>query len=193
MSNGFTQAQKNALMKLPGFKEIKEQYSQAGMGKRKRGGGFWDDLWNGIKSAAKSVDAWLTRTKALSTAGKVIGAITAVIPGLQEVAPIALGAAKAASEMGYGRKKMGGRKTMTANDLAQHVNPVAGTHGLVSQGMGFKINPSDVIGMYNPLLGTAARTLGYGTMVQDYQSPAMKKLGTGTYPSHMQPFLTTKK
>ena len=173
MSEGFTDAQKKELMKLPGFKEIKKQYTQAGLGKMKgkgkkmRGMGFWDDLWSGIKSAAKSVDSWLTRTKALSTAGKVIGAITAVIPGLQEVAPIALGAAKGAEAMGYGKKMRGGRKGLTANDLGQHVNAVAGKRGLVKQGM--------------------------GSYTQDHQSQVYRALGTGTFPSHLQPFLTAGK
>lgn len=194
MSKGFTQAEKKALMELPGFKEIKKQYSQAGMGKRMKGKGFWDDLWNGIKSVAKDVDSWLTRTKALSTAGKVIGAITAVIPGLQEVAPVALAAAKAGEAMGYGKKKkktMKGGNSITANNLAQHVNPVAGTKGLVSQGMGLIIKPSDILSMYNPFMGKAAKTMGYGTMAQDYQSPSFRMIG-GTYPSHLQPFLTTR-
>lgn len=175
----FTAEQKKQLMALPGFEEIKEQHKQVGgmkmhgKGMKKmHGGSFWEDLWSGIKSTAKSVDAWLTRTKALSTAGKVIGAITAVIPGLQGVAPVALAAAKAGEAMGYGKKKKmkGGAKVMskksfTANDLGQHVNPVAGARGLVSHGM--------------------------GTMVQNHQSPQLKMLG-GTYPSHLQPFLTTR-
>jgi hypothetical protein len=197
----FTEAQKKQLLELPGFEEIKQAYQkQKGMG-RMKGKGFWSDLWEGIKSTAKSVDAWLTRTKALSTAGKVIAAITAVIPGLEGVAPVALAASKAGEAMGYGKKK-GGRKLkggrykiekgeipealgfinpalgmaaktlgygkgkMTANDLAQHINPVAGPRGFVSHGM--------------------------GTMVQNYQSPSMKMIG-GTFPSHLQPFLTTRK
>ena len=180
----FTPAQKKQLMELPGFVEIKEQHKQVGgmkmhgKGMKKmHGGSFWSDLWDGIKSTAKDVDAWLRRTKALSTAGKVIGAITAVIPGLQEVAPVALAAAKAGEAMGFGKmkhkggmkKKHGGMKKMhggmTANDLGQHVNPVAGARGFVSHGM--------------------------GTYVQNHQSPQLKMLG-GTYPSHLQPFLTTR-
>jgi hypothetical protein len=167
MSSNFSTAEKKALMELPGFSEIKKAYSQQGMG-RMSGKGFWDDLWSGIKSTAKSVDAWLTRTKALSTAGKVIGAITAVIPGLQGVAPVALAAAKAGEAMGYGKKHTGKGK-LTPQSFATHVNPVAGRRGFVSQGM--------------------------GTMTQDFQSPSMKKLGVrgGSLPSHLQPFLTTRK
>jgi hypothetical protein len=165
----FTAEQKKQLMALPGFQELKEEYGQAGMG-RLSGKGFWSDLWSGIKSTAKSVDAWLTRTKALSTAGKVIGAITAVIPGLQGVAPVALAAAKAGEALGYGHpRKHKGKGKLTPQSFATHVNPVAGTRGLVSVGM--------------------------GTMTQDFQSPAMKKLGVrgGSIPSMMQPFLTTRK
>lgn len=160
--NGFTEAQKKALMKLPGFKEIKKAYGQAGMGKKMRGMGFWDDLWAGIKSTAKSIDAWLTRTKALSTAAKVIGAVSAAIPGLQGVAPVAAGVATAAGAMGYGKKMKGGRR-IDARSFASHVNPVAGSRGLVSQGM--------------------------GSYAQNYQSPQLKMLGGATFPSHLQPFL----
>jgi hypothetical protein len=161
--NGFSEAQKKALMKLPGFKDIKKAYGQAGMGKKKmRGGSFWSDLWDGIKSTAKSVDTWLTRTKALSTAAKVIGAISAVIPGLQGVAPIAAAAATGATALGYGRRK--GGKRIDARSFGSHVNPVAGSRGLVSVGM--------------------------GSMVQNFQSPGLRMMNGGaTFPSHLQPFL----
>ena len=168
-----TAAQKKAFMDIPLMKELKKNYmaeqKMAGSGKRKmKGGSWWDDVGNWFKQAAVDVDAWLKKTKALSTIGKVVGAI-GMIPGLNEFAPVGAAVAKAGEAMGYGKKMKGGRvsmrKTMTANDLGQHVNPVAGTRGLVSQGM--------------------------GSYVQNHQSPAMKMLG-GTFPSHLQPFLTTR-
>jgi hypothetical protein len=58
----------------------------------------------------------------------------------------------------------GGRRMMP------HMNPVAGQRG----GMA----PKDFVGM--------------GTMTQDYQSQAKRMIG-GTYPSHLQPFLTSKR
>lgn len=168
-----TAAQKKAFMDLPLMKEIKKNYmaekKMSGSGKRKmKGGSWWDDVGNWFKQAAVDVDAWLKKTKALSTVGKVVGAI-GMIPGLNEFAPVGAAVAKAGEALGYGKKMKGGRvmkKTITANDFAQHVNPVAGQRGLVSQGM--------------------------GTYVQNYQSPSMKMLG-GTFPSHMQPFLTTRR
>lgn len=167
-----TAAQKKAFMDIPLMKEIKKNYMEAqrmsGKGKKMKGGSWWDDVGNWFKQAAVDVDAWLKKTKALSTLGKVVGAI-GMVPGLTEFAPVGAAVAKAGEALGYGKKMKGGRvsmrKTMTANDLGQHVNPVAGTRGLVSQGM--------------------------GTYAQNYQSPSMKMLG-GTFPSHLQPFLTTR-
>ena len=162
--------QKKQFMEIPLMKEIKKNYMEAqkgsGRGKgRMRGGAWWDDVASWFKQAAVDVDAWLKRTKALSTVGKVVGAI-GMIPGLNEFAPVGAAVTKAAESMGYGKKKgMGRKRGLTANDLGQHVNPVAGTRGLVSQGM--------------------------GSYAENYQSPAMKKIG-GTFPSHLQPFLTTR-
>lgn len=165
-----TAAQKKAFMDIPLMKDIKQNYleAQRGSGKkgRMRGGSWWDDVGNWFKQAAVDVDAWLKKTKALSTLGKVVGAI-GMIPGLNEFAPVGAAVAKAGEALGYGKKKKGmGKKTLTANDLGQHVNPVAGTRGLVSQGM--------------------------GTYSQNYQSPSMRMLG-GTFPNHLQPFLTSRK
>ena len=163
--------QKNQFMEIPLMKEIKKNYMEAqkgsGRGKgRMRGGAWWDDVANWFKQAAVDVDSWLKRTKALSTVGKVVGAI-GMIPGLNEFAPVGAAVTKAAEAMGYGKKKgMGRKRGLTANDLGQHVNPVAGTRGLVSQGM--------------------------GSYAENYQSPALKKIG-GTFPSHLQPFLTTRR
>ena len=169
-----TAAQKKAFMDLPLMKEIKKNYmaeqkmSGSGKGRKMKGGSWWNDVGNWFKQAAVDIDSWLKKTKALSTIGKVVGAI-GMIPGLNEFAPVGSAVAKAGEALGYGKKMKGGRvtrkKTMTANDLGQHVNPVAGTRGLVSQGM--------------------------GSYAQNYQSPAMKMLG-GTFPSHLQPFLTTR-
>jgi len=63
-----TPAQKTALLKLEGFKEIRDQYAKeqkmAGSGKRRmRGKGFWNDVWDWFKSAGQSVNDFLKRTK----------------------------------------------------------------------------------------------------------------------------------
>ncbi len=160
-------AQKKAFMAIPLMKELKKNYMESKMvgSGRMKGKGWWDDVGNWFKQAAVDADAWLKKTKALSTVGKVVGAI-GMIPGLNEFAPVGAAVAKAGEALGYGKKMKGGRKKgMTANDLAQHVNPVSGPRGLKSMGM--------------------------GTMAQNYQSPQLKMLG-GTFPSHLQPFLTTR-
>jgi hypothetical protein len=68
-----TQAQKTALLKLPGFKDIQKQYAveakQAGSGKRRmrmRGGGFWDDVGNWFVQAGKDINQFLKDTKIVS-------------------------------------------------------------------------------------------------------------------------------
>jgi hypothetical protein len=68
-----TQAQKTALLKLPGFKAIQKQYAvetkQAGSGKRRmkmRGGGFWDDVGNWFNQAGKDINQFLKDSKIVS-------------------------------------------------------------------------------------------------------------------------------
>jgi len=73
-----TQAQKTALLKLPGFKDIQKQYAveakQAGSGKRRmrmRGGGFWDDVGNWFVQAGKDINQFLKDTKIVSNIAAV--------------------------------------------------------------------------------------------------------------------------
>lgn len=151
---------------------------KAGGGKM-TGSGWWDDFVN-----------WLKDNKVISTVSK-IGSIIAGAVGALPLST-ALGAVSTGSAaFGYGKKKggmysyadaqaiargiarpamrrkVGGKvskmkKGFTANDMAQHINAVAGISGA-------------------------------GTMVQNHSSQAMRTLGTGTMPSHLQPFLTSRK
>lgn len=159
------------LKALPIMKELKKVYDAnpqlQGSGRRIkiRGGSFWDDVGNWFKQAAIDVDNWAKKVKPITALSKAAGLI-GLVPGLNEVALLAPGIKGVAEFTGYGRKK-GGRKSFNANSLGQHVNPVAGKRGFVSHGM--------------------------GTMTQNYQSPALRKIGGATYPSHLQPFLTSKR
>jgi len=144
---------------------------KAGGGKM-TGSGWWGDFVS-----------WLKDNKVISTVSK----IGSVIAGAVGALPLstALGAVSTGSSaLGYGKKKggmysyadaqaiargivgkravKGGKKGFTANDMAQHINAVAGISGS-------------------------------GTMVQNHSSQAMRTLGTGTKPSHLQPFLTSIK
>jgi hypothetical protein len=115
-----TPAQKTALLKLEGFKEIQKQYAKeqkmAGSGKRRmKGKGFWDDVWGWFKSAGQSVNDFLKRTKLISNvAGAVLPLIAPIGAALLTANPIAaagaVGAAKATAEgiksLGYGSKSM---------------------------------------------------------------------------------------
>jgi hypothetical protein len=155
------------LKALPIMKELKKAYdSQQGAGRKMKGKGFWQNVGNWFKQAAVDVDAWAKKAKPLSTLSKAAG-LLGMIPGLQELVPIAAGIKGVSEFTGYGKKMKGGRKGLTANDFGSHVNAVAGRRGLVKQGM--------------------------GSFTQDHQSQVYRALGTGTFPSHLQPFLTAGK
>ena len=115
-----TPAQKTALLKLEGFKEIRDQYAKeskmAGAGKRRmKGKGFWQDVGNWFKSAGTSINDFLKRTKIISNvAGAVLPLLAPLGTALLTANPIAaaasVGAAKATAEgiksLGYGAKSM---------------------------------------------------------------------------------------
>lgn len=114
MSTEITAAQKTALLKLPGFKEIRAQYAKeqkmAGSG-RLRGRGFWDDVYNWFVGAGTSVNDFLKKTKLISNvAGAVLPLLAPLGTALLTANPLAaaasVGAAKAAAEgiksLGYG-------------------------------------------------------------------------------------------
>lgn len=162
--------QKSAVLKaLPQLKKAYEK-SQSGSGKnRMKGRGFFE--W--LSGAVSDVNSWLKENKILSkVAGPVLEYILPAAATLfgTPISGAAVGAAGlAATEglkaLGYGRKKGRGCGCgMTANDLVQPI-------------------------MFNPVAGLRGR----GSMVQDFQSSSLKKIGAGTKPSHLQPFLTSKK
>lgn len=115
-----TPAQKTALLKLEGFKEIRDQYAKeskmAGSGKRRmKGRGFWDDVYNWFKGAGQTVNEFLKKTKLISNvAGAVLPLLAPMGTALLTANPLAaaasVGAAKAAAEgiksLGYGSKSM---------------------------------------------------------------------------------------
>lgn len=66
-----TPAQKSALLKLEGFKEIQKQFAkeqkQAGAGKKRmRGKGFWESVGNWFSQAGKDINQFLKDTKLVS-------------------------------------------------------------------------------------------------------------------------------
>jgi hypothetical protein len=115
-----TPAQKSALLKLEGFKEIRDQYAkeqkQAGAGKRRmKGNGFWNDVGAWFKSVGTSVNDFLKRTKLISNVtGAILPILAPMGTALLTLNPLAaaasVGAAKATAEgiksLGYGAKKM---------------------------------------------------------------------------------------
>lgn len=116
-----TPAQKTALLKLEGFKEIQKQYAKeskmAGSGKRRmKGRGFWNDVYDWFVGAGTTVNDFLKKTKLISNvAGAVLPLLAPMGTALLTANPIAaaasVGAAKAAAEgiksLGYGSKMRG--------------------------------------------------------------------------------------
>lgn len=77
-----TEAQKKALLKLPGFKDIQKQYAKEtkmmGSGKmrvaiprRMKGNGFWDDVGAWFVQAGKDINQFLKDTKIVSNIASV--------------------------------------------------------------------------------------------------------------------------
>jgi len=142
-----TPAQKTALLKLEGFKEIRDQYAKeskmAGAGKRRmKGKGFWQDVGNWFKSAGTSLNDFLKRTKVISNvAGAVLPLLAPLGTALLTANPIAaaasVGAAKAATEgiksLGYGSKMRGmGNEPLAINPPDQRmrgINPKSTMRG----------------------------------------------------------------
>jgi len=116
-----TAAQKSALLKLEGFKEIQKQYAKenkmAGAGKKRmRGRGFWNSVYDWFVGAGTTVNDFLKKTKLISNvAGAVLPLLAPMGTALLTANPLAaaasVGAAKAAAEgiksLGYGSKMRG--------------------------------------------------------------------------------------
>jgi hypothetical protein len=134
-----TPAQKTALLKLEGFKAIRDQYAKeqkmAGSGKNRRmkGRGFWTDVYNFFVGAGQTVNEFLKKTKLISNvAGAVLPLLAPIGTALLTANPIAaaasVGAAKAAAEgiksLGYGMKGSG-MKAMKGGELSNKlvINP----------------------------------------------------------------------
>jgi len=136
-----TPAQKTALLKLEGFKDIREQYAKeqkmAGTGKKRRmnGKGFWGDVADWFKRAGTSVNDFLKRTKIISNvAGAVLPLLAPLGTALLTANPIAaaasVGVAKAATEgiksLGYGYNMRGGDSRLAINPPNQRLKGKGG-------------------------------------------------------------------
>jgi hypothetical protein len=126
-------AQKKQLLKVKGMKQLKREYERqmkgAGMSHMK-GQGFWDS----IKKAVGDVNSWLKRTRAISTAGKIAGAILPFTPA----AGLTSGVKKAtrfAESKGYGKKTLTRDGRIVKNVMPTHPNIVRGGSRQIRQGV----------------------------------------------------------
>ena len=116
-----TQAQKTALLKIPGFKDIQKQFAKeskmAGSGKRRmKGRGFWEDVGNWFVQAGKDVNQFLKDTKLVSNVAAyalpILGAMGGALLTVNPLGATAGGiAGKSAADyirsQGYGKMRGG--------------------------------------------------------------------------------------
>lgn len=104
---------KMQLMKIKNIDKLKTKYEKQ-KGGRMRGSGFWEDLWSTVKKTVKDTNAWLKKTKAISTAGDIAtGVLSLVQP---ELAPEAALLTEGAKSLGYGKTR-GGASSVSARPL----------------------------------------------------------------------------
>lgn len=188
-----TPAQKTALLKLEGFKEIRDQYAKekkmAGSGKRRmKGKGFWDDVYNWFVDAGTTVNDFLKRTKLISNvAGAVLPLLAPLGTALLTANPIAaagaVGASKAVAEgiksLGYGSKMMMGKGNQPLainppNQRMRGINPKSKMRGA---GMKGGYSSEDALAVARAITGrggygTTNNTFGANGMPQRVSAPA---------------------
>jgi hypothetical protein len=171
MSSEITAAQKSALLKLPGFKDIQKQYAkeqkmEGGRQRRMYGRGFWQDVGNWFVKAGQNVNDFLKRTKLISNiSGAVLPILAPMATALLTLNPLAsaasVGASKAVAEgiksLGYGSKMMMGK----GNDPLAINPPNQRMRG---------INPKSK--MRGAGYGTTNNTFGSNGMPQKVSAPA---------------------
>ena len=166
-----TAEQKKQLLKLEGFKAIRDQYAKeqkmAGAGKKRmRGRGFWDSVYDWFVGAGQTVNEFLKKTKLISNvAGAVLPLLAPMGTALLTANPLAaaasVGAAKAAAEgiksLGYGSKSI-----LAINPPNQRMRGIAPKSKMRGAGMKMKGGYSlqDVQYIVKGITGRG----GYGTM-----------------------------
>lgn len=180
-----TQAQKTALLKLPGFKEIQKQYAkenQAGAGKRgmkgkgrMKGKGFWQDAYNWFENAGKDINQFLKDSKIVSNVAAyalpILGSMGAALLTANPLGAVAGGiAGKSTADyirsQGYGHMDMKGSGYV--NKLSQvGTGIVFNRGGLIQDQQTTRLKGGgmrggdyyDTLEMFAPLAGVSLRNL----------------------------------
>jgi len=187
MSTEITAAQKTALLKLPGFKEIRAQYAKeqkmAGSGKKMKGRGFWEDVGNWFVSAGQSVNDFLKRTKLISNvAGAVLPLLAPLGTALLTANPIAAAASVAAGKsaaegiksLGYGSKMMmkGGNDPLAINLPGQRMRGINPKSKMRGAGYGMRDAAAVARAITGRGYGTVNNTVGVNGVPQKVTAPA---------------------
>jgi hypothetical protein len=163
MSEEITQAQKTALLKIPGIKEIQKQYAkeqQAGGGKRRmKGRGFWQDVGNWFSQAGKDINQFLKDSKIVS---KIANVVLPVVAGL-------------------------GAGLLTANPVGIAAGAAAGSAGaewLKSQGYGSKMSMKGrgISGTLQPIVSKEEQKLSQQRILNTGLNVLKKIAGKGIFP-----------
>ena len=182
MNTEITAAQKTALLKLPGFKDIQKQYAKeakmdGGRRKKMRGRGFWDDVGAWFVQAGKDVNQFLKDTKIVSNiaayALPILGAMGGALLTVNPLGATAGGiAGKSAADyiksQGYGGKMHGmGIFPLAINPPAQRMRGINPKSKMNGAGL------LDAVSIFAPLAGSVLKNLdatqkrlsgkGYGT------------------------------
>lgn len=132
-----TQAQKTALLKIPGFKDLQKQFAKenkmAGKGKKRmkgRGDDWWSSVYNWFEQAGKDINQFLKDTKIVSNVAAyalpILGAMGGALLTVNPLGATAGGiAGKSAADyirsQGYGMK--GGDSRLSINQPNQRMRP----------------------------------------------------------------------
>ena len=187
-----SQAQKTALLKIPGFKEIQKQYAKEakmeGSGKRgmkgmgrMHGKGFWQDVGNWFNQAGKDVNQFLKDSKIVSNiAAYALPILGGMAGALLTVNPIGAAAGTIAGKstadyiksQGYGKMKGGELSNkLVINPVGQRLmgkgNDTFGINGV--QQMHTKPMKSGIIGNLK----------GNGGFGQNYRLKNNRMIGAG--------------
>ena len=111
MSSGFTQQQISMLKKSPHIQNLMKAY-QSGSGRRMKGKGFWDTLWQAVKKTGQDIAKFVKDNQIISKGAKAVAAVAPFL-GVPELSPIATGVAGVAGAVGLGKHMKGGNALLS--------------------------------------------------------------------------------
>jgi hypothetical protein len=192
MNTEITAAQKTALLKLPGFKEIQKQYAkeakmEGGRIRRMRGRGFWDDVGDWFNQAGKDIGQFIRDTKIVSNVAAyalpILGAMGGALLTVNPLGATAGGiAGKSAADyirsQGYGKMMGKGNDPLVINPPGQRMRGINPKSKMRGAGMRGGYSSEDALAVVRAITGRG----GYGTTNNTFGSNGMPQKVTA--PAH---------